>query len=193
MIRQRPQLEPPEWDWIVASDAQVIHYFNEPERDGISPELAAQKWNKQVIHLRRDHGKKIVSPSCASDPPGTEWLKQFMFLISDNPPDYVGVHYYGTVVDECKKYIQSIHELYLGIPLIVSEIASISRDKDEVYEFTKEMANWLDETEYIFEYAFFGCMKGLADDFVSPQARLMDEKGEFTELMEKLMVEQPVV
>lgn len=50
----------------------------------------------------------------------------------------------------------------------------------------------MDECDYIFEYAWFGCMSKVADDFVSPEAQLMDEKGNFTTLMEKLMNERPL-
>ena len=35
-------------------------------------------------------------------------------------------------------------------------------------------------------------MAKVADDFVSPEAQLMDEDGSFTDLMRKLMNEQPM-
>lgn len=51
----------------------------------------------------------------------------------------------------------------------------------------------MDEQEWIFEYGFFGCMRSVADDFVSPVAQLMNPDGTFTELMHKYMNEQPMV
>jgi len=53
-------------------------------------------------------------------------------------------------------------------------------------------ANWADETPWIAEYAFFGCMRKLADDFVSPAAQLMNPDGSFTDLFYKLMYDQPI-
>jgi len=50
----------------------------------------------------------------------------------------------------------------------------------------------MDDCDYIFEYAWFGCMANVADAFVSPEAQLMDSKGNFTELMEMLMKERPM-
>lgn len=49
----------------------------------------------------------------------------------------------------------------------------------------------MDEKDWVFEYAFFGCMSAPADDFVSPAAQLMDPAGNFTDLMWKYMSDQP--
>jgi hypothetical protein len=76
--------------------------------------------------------------------------------------------------------------------VVVSEIASISRDKKEVFAFTAQVANWMDLCPWVLEYAFFGCMASLADDFVSPEAQLMNPDGSFKYLMNKLMNEQPI-
>jgi len=74
----------------------------------------------------------------------------------------------------------------------VSEIGCISRDEKEVYKFTADLVNWMDECPWIFEYAFFGCMAKVADNFVSPAAQLMNSDGTMKQLMKKLMNEQPM-
>jgi hypothetical protein len=146
----------------------------------------------QVIpNLRNQRHKKLVSPSCASDPAGQKWISEWMNLVRDHPPDYLGLHWYGTQTDEAKKYITDMHNKFPGHKVIVSEIASISRDSNEVHRFTQDMCNWLDGTDYIFEYAFFGCMCNMPDNFVSPAARLMNPDGSFTDLMNKYMNKQP--
>ncbi|KAJ6262987.1 hypothetical protein Dda_1545 [Drechslerella dactyloides] len=193
MIHLQPELEGEEWQTLLKSDADIVHYFNEPERNGISSDLAAQKWHEQVVpQLRKLHHKKLVSPSCAGDDAGVAWLKDFMNKVKDEPPDFVGVHYYGTSSSDAKKFLHKIHDEYPKQKLIVSEIASISRKKQNVYAFTRNMANWMDQTDWIFEYTFFGCLKTMPDDFVSPQARLMSQQGKFTKLMKLLMHEQPI-
>jgi hypothetical protein len=55
------------------------------------------------------------------------------------------------------------------------------------------MSLGMDEQEWIFEYGFFGCMRNVADDFVSPAAQLMHPDGTLTNLMVKYMNEQPIV
>jgi hypothetical protein len=77
--------------------------------------------------------------------------------------------------------------------VVVSEIASISRDRNEVFAFTAQVANWCDQCAWVYEYSFFGCMRECADGFVSPEAQLMNSDGTLTELMQKLMTEQPVM
>ncbi len=84
------------------------------------------------------------------------------------------------------------HEKYPEYLVVVSEIASISRTKKEVFEFTAQVANWMDVCPWIFEYAFFGCMTKIADDFVSPEAQLMNPDGSLRYLMKKIMNEQPM-
>lgn len=112
--------------------------------------------------------------------------------VSENRPDYLGLHYYGPDGNAAIVYIESMHKKYPNHPIIVSEIASTSRNYADVLAFTAQLANWMDKTEYIFEYGFFGCMEKLADDFVSPEAQLMNPNGSFKELMVKLMNEQPL-
>jgi hypothetical protein len=75
---------------------------------------------------------------------------------------------------------------------VVSEIASTSRDKKEVFAFTAQVANWMDECPWVYEYAFFRCMAKVADDFVSPEAQLLNSDGTFRYLMQKFMKEQPM-
>lgn len=137
---------------------------------------------------------KLVGPSCASDAAGMEWLEEFMgrVLGVGAGPDFLGVHYYGVDAGEAVAYLEGVHGRWPALPVIVSEIGCISREREEVYAFTARMANWMDETEWVFEYAFFGCMREVADGFVSPEAQLMDKEGGLTELMRKLMTEQPI-
>jgi len=84
------------------------------------------------------------------------------------------------------------HNKYPKYQVVVSEIGCISRDEKEVFAFTAQLANWLDDCPWILEYAFFGCMAKVADDFVSPAAQLMNGDGSMRHLMQKLMSEQPM-
>ncbi|MCJ1476776.1 hypothetical protein MMC13_005445 [Lambiella insularis] len=192
MVRLEGQLSGWEWDLVESSKEPIIHFFNEPERAGISAERAADVWVRQMLPLQEQKGKKLVSPSCASDPSGEAWMTDFMSRVASCAPDFLGIHYYGTDGRAAIEYIKSMHERYPDLPVIVSEIASISREKGDVLGFTAHLANWMDETPWIFEYAFFGCMRKVADDFVSPAAQLMNEDGSFTDLMYKLMYDQPI-
>jgi hypothetical protein len=144
-----------------------------------------------VPTLRNQHHKKLVSPSCASDPAGQNWISEFLSLVKDSAPDFLGLHWYGNSADEAKGYIDTMHKKFPGHKVIVSEIACISRNHNDCYAFTQKMCNWMDDQDFVFEYAFFGCMKNMPDSYVSPEARLMKPDGSFTDLMNKYMNAQP--
>ena len=191
MIQDAGKLSGNDWAIIQGTQNSIIHFFNEPERNGISTQQAADAWNSQVLPLR-NQGNKLVSPSCASNDAGRAWIADFMSKVASNPPDYLGLHYYGTDSNAAIQYVQDMHNSYPSKPIIVSEIASTAQDLQSVVGFTVEVANWMDSTDYIFEYAFFGCMEHLADNFVSPFAQLMNPNGSFTDLMYKMMYDQPM-
>lgn len=192
MVRLEEQLGGDDWKNIQNSNETVIHYFNEPERAGISAQHAADQWNKKMLPLRKNKGKKLVSPSCANDQAGQKWITEFMHRVKDHPPDYLGLHYYGHKSHEAIAFIESMHKKFPKQPVIVSEIACISRNYHDVLKFTVEVTNWLDQQKWVAEYAWFGCMQHPADDFVSPAAQLMNPDGSFKDLMKKLMHEQPM-
>ena len=191
MIHDLAKISGGEWQTIANTKDSVVHFFNEPERANITPETAAKIWFEQVVPLRR-HNNKLVSPSCASDAAGAAWIAHFMQLVAEDPPDFLGLHYYGTDARRAIAYFEGMHAKHPKHALFISELASISRDYKEVVAFTVDVANWADQTEWVHEYAFFGCMETVADSFVSPAAQLMKPDGSFTDLMVKLMNEQPM-
>lgn len=54
MIHLERELNGNEWKWIQDSDQPIIHFFNEPERNGISPQKAADYWHNQVLAFLLD-------------------------------------------------------------------------------------------------------------------------------------------
>jgi hypothetical protein len=75
---------------------------------------------------------------------------------------------------------------------MVTEIACIDRNYQNVLAFTAKVCNWMDQQSWIFEYGLFDFQRTVADDFVSPAAQLMDPNGNFTELGKKYTHEQPM-
>ncbi|MCJ1294176.1 hypothetical protein MMC34_005733 [Xylographa carneopallida] len=192
VVRLEAQLSGGDWANIESSNQPLIHFFNEPERAGITPEHAADLWVQKMLPLREHKGKKLASPSCADDEAGQAWINEFMKRVAGHPPDYLGLHYYGTDGNAAIEYLKSMYEKHPHQPIIVTEIASTSRQKNDVIGFTAQLVNWMDETPWVFEYGFFGCMRQVADSFVSPEAQLMNPDGSFTDLMYKLMYDQPI-
>lgn len=110
-VRGKQQItDPNEWSMISENDHAMIHYFNEPERAGISPEEAAQIWMDKIVPLRKVKGKKIIGPGCASDSGGEVWLEKFMEEVEskNEAPDYLSLHYYGPDGTAAIQYIEKM-------------------------------------------------------------------------------------
>ncbi|KAK8044049.1 hypothetical protein PG993_004073 [Apiospora rasikravindrae] len=192
MVRELSSTSGNDWSIIQNNNFPVILFFNEPERHGITPEKAKDIWMKQMIPLRKNKGRKLGSPAVASDDNGRKWIEKFMSLIPNDKPDYLCLHYYSTNADEAIKYITNMHNKWNKIPVMVTEIACIDRNYQNVLKFTAKVCNWMDQTSWVAEYGLFDFQRTVADDFVSPAAQLMDANGNFTELGKKYCHEQPM-
>ncbi|KUJ13867.1 uncharacterized protein LY89DRAFT_149027 [Mollisia scopiformis] len=194
-IRTPAQLSGQDWSNILSSPSPIIHYLNEPERSGVTPSEAAELWFEKIVPLMKEKGIKVVGPSCASDAPGLAWLESFMSLLKakGEEPDFLGLHYYGPEPEAAIRYLEEMHGRWPAMKVVVSEIACTSREYRAVVEFTGKLCNWMDEREWVVEYAFFGCVREVVDAFVSPEAQLMGKDGGLTELGVRYMGECPWV
>ncbi|KAH7041017.1 glycosyl hydrolase catalytic core-domain-containing protein [Microdochium trichocladiopsis] len=193
MIRSPAELSGNLWqaavDQATNNKQRIIHYFNEPERAGISVDTAVQFWRSKLLPLRASTGCLLVSPAPASNDQGSAWLADFMSRLSpEEKPNYLGVHFYTNPdtaaeaeVANAKKYLEDRSSTY-GLPLVVSEIGSTSRDATSVQTFTQQMAEYMDSSPSVLEYGFFGASRVPADDFVSPAAQLLNSAGDWTTL-----------
>ena len=189
---------PDSWNQLVGSlqrqqeqgvGAPLVHFLNEPERQGVSAGDAANLWREKFLPLRAEQGARLVGPAPASDPQGVAWLDEFMLALGpDEKPDYIGVHFYTSQdvpseleIVAAQTHISTMSTKY-GTPVVVSEIASTNRDAGQVDTFTREMVAWLDAQDFVFQYGFFGMSLVPADDFVSPAAQLLDQDGNWTNL-----------
>ncbi|RYP13633.1 hypothetical protein DL767_010643 [Monosporascus sp. MG133] len=193
MVRTPAQLSGEPWENLLSvlnsEEEKIVHFFNEPDKQGILPADAAKMWKDAMLPLRHEYSTKLVSPGCASNDDGTRWLDEFMGHLTDGEkPDYITLHFY-TKADEpadkeilaAKQYLETRHEQH-NLPIIINELASTSRDLNIVRNFTTEVGNWLDGQDWVVEYGFFGVSREPTDDFVSPAAQLLGSNGTWTEL-----------
>ena len=63
-----------------------------------------------MVPLRKEKGKKIIGPGCASDAEGEAWLADFMVRVKEmgEVPDYLSVHYYGPDGQAAIEYIEKM-------------------------------------------------------------------------------------
>ncbi|XXH02242.1 hypothetical protein Hte_008610 [Hypoxylon texense] len=195
MVRTPQHLEGDNWKNLISvvstQKNTIVHFYNEPERNGIAESDAVASWRQKMLPLRKKYGVKLVGPGCASSDEGSAWLQTFMGMLSDDEkPDYLNLHFYTLPNNPCdqeiqnaEKYFSDKHKTY-NLPVIIGEIASTSRDANQVVKFTKEVSKWLDKPaqSWVVEYGFFGVSTKVDDSFVSPAAQMLDSKGAWTDL-----------
>ncbi|KAH7039748.1 glycosyl hydrolase catalytic core-domain-containing protein [Microdochium trichocladiopsis] len=197
MVRTKAQTSGDAWNNLLSAinsqpnknQKPIVHFYNEPEYNGISAQDAANTWKSLMLPLRSSKGVELVGPAISSSPEGVAWLKSFMgYLSSSEKPNYVGAHFYTNKdsgvdgeISAAKNHLSGLISSY-GLPLIVSEIASTSRNYNDVYKFTTTMSDWLDGQSKVKMYGFFGVSRQPVNDFVSPQAQLLDTSGSWTAL-----------
>lgn len=194
MIRTPEQLAGDDWKNLLSviqagGSNTVVHFYNEPDLNGVAVGDAVAAWKNSVLPLRAQYGVKLVGPAVTSDPASTAWLDQFYASLSpEENPDFLGLHFYtgettpGDVeANNAISYIEAQHKAH-PLPVIVSEIASTSRDPASVDAFSKKISQWLDTTDYVNSYGFFGATPGPVNEFVSPAAQLIDTSGAWTPL-----------
>lgn len=193
MVHSLKDLSGDSWQKVVDlatnNHKKIVHTFNEPEMNNISPAQALDAWRSKLLPLRASTGAMLVSPAPSSSGEGTAWLKEFMSQLGpDEKPDLVGTHFYTlressaeSEITNCKAFLEQRISDY-GIPLAVSEIGSTSLDASSVETFTQGMAEYMDSNDMVFEYGFFGVSRQPADGFVSPAAQLLDTAGNWNSL-----------
>lgn len=174
----------------------IVQYLNEPEYQGVSASDAASTWRTSLLPLKTKYNAKLVGPGTSSSTKGIAFQDAFMgALADDEKPDYVGLHYYTTAGNPVdgeitwgQNYLTTAHTKY-NLPLFVNEMASTSRDSADVQTFSDTMKQWMDEPEqsWIAQYGFFGASLAVANDWVSPEAQLLDSSGSWTSLGKDLM------
>ncbi|KAI1077753.1 glycoside hydrolase family 128 protein [Whalleya microplaca] len=193
MVRTKQHLSGENWNNLLSvaksQKNTIVHFFNEPERNGIDATDAANIWKQNMVPLRKQYNIKLVAPGCASSQQGSQWLDTFMKQLGkDEQPDYLNLHFYttdGNPVDQeiqsGKTYLSGRHDTY-KLPVIVGEIASTSRNANDVDKFSKDLAQWLDSQNWVVEYGLYGVSCDVSDSFVSPVAQLLDSNGAWTAL-----------
>jgi hypothetical protein len=181
--------------YLAGHPGAIVHFYNEPELRGVSVDQAVTDWST-FSTLGHEYGAKLVSPATAGNENGKAWLSQFLGNITEKgypQPDFVGAHYYGNDPTAAQAYLQDIATSF-GKPIIVSEIANIAATQQEGNRFTAAMANWLDDQDWVHEYAFFGAMNHLPNDggWVKPASMLMNADGSFKDIMYKLIWDEPI-
>ncbi|KII92629.1 glycoside hydrolase family 128 protein [Plicaturopsis crispa FD-325 SS-3] len=163
--------------------------MNEPQQAGqsnLTPDEGAQMW-KTYLEPLRSLGVRLGSPAPSSAPSGLTWLQQFLTSCAGGcTVDFIVLHYYDVNATDFQRYLQSFHDAFQK-PIWVTEWAcqnfndaTAQCSDDEVARFLNETQTFMDETDWVERYAWFGAMEDLQG--VNQADALMDKSGKITAL-----------
>ncbi|TFK26771.1 hypothetical protein FA15DRAFT_256539 [Coprinopsis marcescibilis] len=186
-------------DTVRAQGADTILGYNEPDfanESNMDPEQAASLWMTFIEPLK-EHGVRLGGPAVTAAGTGRPWLQRFFQACSNCTIDFLPVHWYGVGVTGFYDYLWAIHNDYPDLPIWVTEYADTSSNVTgavllrrpalkltrcfvEVYNFMNETIRYLDETEWVERYAWFGFFRPEPNTYYN----MLREDGGFNALGE---------
>jgi hypothetical protein len=170
--------------------------FNEPDGDtqgggtDMSPRQAASAWEEIVRELGPEGaGKKISGPATTGSEGGWEWMDEWnetcwdMYEETGCEFDFVAAHWYGAF-EGLASWLGRLREAWPDKEVWLTEFALPQpASEEEVEGMMRQSLEWMDETEWVVRYAWFGAFReedanGWTGDVVS----LFDDDGGLTEL-----------
>ena len=137
--------------------------------------------------LRERLGVRLGSPGVSSAPTAKIWLQDFFKECGEDcTVDFIALHWYGTDPDA---FIAHLWDYYFAFnrTIWVTEWACHNfvngREQcgeDEVYTFMNKTQSFMDETEWVERYAWFGAMTDLQG--VNPDNALLEKGGRLSDL-----------
>ncbi|KAF9268715.1 hypothetical protein L218DRAFT_977190 [Marasmius fiardii PR-910] len=173
------------------SELNITHVLgmNEPQEKGqsnLTPQQGADMW-KTYLEPLRSRGIRLGSPAPSSAPSGKTWLQEFLTACDGScTVDFIAVHYYDVNATDFIRYLEDHHNTFQR-PIWVTEWACQNFNqankqcsRDDIALFLNKTQSFMDQTEWVERYAWFGSMRDLQG--VNPDDALMDHNGKITNL-----------
>ncbi|KAF8704688.1 Glycosyl hydrolase catalytic core, partial [Rhizoctonia solani] len=186
-------------DSIAANGWTHILGMNEPQEESqsnMSPGDAANMWKTYLEPLRaKNPNLRLGSPAPSSRPNGIQWIHDFIGNCNVNggcTVDFIALHYYGVNSTQFIQHINDYHNAFQR-PIWVTEWACQDFNNgpqcsyNQIVEFLDETQTYMDNTDWIERYAWFGAM---AKTPINKDTGLMDSSGEITDLGKQYMGSQ---
>jgi len=145
-------------DKVKAQGAKTLLGFNEPDfeaQSNLDPVFAAELWKKHIEPLKAS-GVRLGGPAVTSSGTGQPWLTRFFEACSNCTIDFLPLHWYGSGSAGFYDYLYQMHGQFPKYPIWVTEYADTSLNETDVITFLNQTAEFLDKTEWIERYAWFG-------------------------------------
>ncbi|KAK0191268.1 glycosyl hydrolase catalytic core-domain-containing protein [Armillaria mellea] len=156
--------------------------FNEPNESGqsnMTPDHAVQLW-WQYIEPQKANGHKLVAPAVSSSPVGFTWTQEFFAKCVGCTIDAIATHYYDVSASDFIAYQNKFHDTF-QLPILVTEYACQNFNNgpqcssDQIWSFMTDTTAWMDSTDWIISYMWFGAMLDMYN--VNYECQLMGSDG----------------
>jgi len=160
-----------------------MNEVNQVEQSQMSPGEGASLWRQYLSPLKNE-GYQLVSPSVTNAPSGATWFQQWFDECPDceDDVDFLNLHYYGIDAQNFIDYVTQMHSQF-GKDIWVTEVACENfsgsggqADQDQVNAFLDTITHWMDTTDYVKMYFWFGLFPSPPGG-VSAQNGLMEADG----------------
>ncbi|KAG8921993.1 hypothetical protein FRC02_012219 [Tulasnella sp. 418] len=172
----------------------------EPSQGLIEPQAGADAWKSVLEPLKQANPSlRLGAPAVSNGPSGKIWLQQWFAACNGGcSVDFVPVHWYGLNASDFIAHVYDFHYTFQR-PIWVTEWASHNFGDPALGQFSQEQVNeflrntqaFLDSTDFVERYAWFGAMLDTGN--VSPANRLMSPEGTITDLGRQYISAQPPV
>ncbi|KIY62007.1 glycoside hydrolase family 128 protein [Cylindrobasidium torrendii FP15055 ss-10] len=176
-------------DTLKAGGVTKILGMNEPQETGqsnMTPKEGAEMWKEYINPLLNEYPDlELGSPAPSGAPSGKEWLLDFLDECDGCTVDFIACHWYDINATDFIEYMEDFHETFKR-PIAVTEWScqNFNTDdqctEDEVVDFLNTTQTWMDNTDWIKMYAYFGSLTSMAG--VNEENRLMNADAKITTL-----------
>lgn len=158
--------------------------FNEPDGDsstggsGIPAATAAQIWMQQIEPLAKQ-GVKLGAPACTGAETGRQWMQQFFTACSNCTIDFIPVHWYGNfqgLASHIGEYVGTFNKT-----IWVTEFADANVSLEESQTFYNQSSSYLDRTENVTHYSYFGAFRSDVSN-VGANSAMLTQDGKLTDI-----------
>ncbi|KAF2419905.1 hypothetical protein EJ08DRAFT_653981 [Tothia fuscella] len=139
----------------------------------MSVDHAVEFWRQHVLPMKQSRPEvRIGSLSISNGSNGIPWLGDFFSRfggIDASGIDYIIIHYYSDDAEHFKRYVKEVHDKFEG-KIWVTEFSCTNWNvknpptEKQVLTFMEEALNFLDSTDFVERYAWYGAMSDVGVD-----------------------------
>ncbi|KAK7015637.1 hypothetical protein R3P38DRAFT_2543365 [Favolaschia claudopus] len=172
---------------LQSTNATAILGMNEPQETGqsnLTPEQAVELWKQYLEPLRAAHNVRLGSPAPSGAPGSWQWLTAFLQQCGEEcTVDFLVLHWYGTNATAFKEFLVDYHSRF-NMNIWVTEWACQNMagpgdqcSMSDVFRFMQETQAFMDNTDWIERYAWYGSKTPDAMHGVNLKNAMMNSSG----------------